>query len=569
MWLILHALLGCYVSYPSGGPKPDDTARPTETDAGGPEETEPGTDPEDSPAETPDADTPDVSDTPANDSDPPVDVDTDSPPPTGPPDRDGDGWSDDADCAPDDGAIYPASPALCAGRTCGWDGCGGQCGGVACVDQPSSNEILQIVTSWYRTPTSNALLSEDPNEAPSASTFRGQLFYAADDGTVGDVPLYRLYQAAPGSDIDDHMVSVDPNEGAPSFSLEAVLAHGWSQPREGQAHLYRYLSTSPYDHDAGFGAPLPFGYALEGGLAWVYPRYGLEDEVLTTVAGSEVTLGLNAAAGGAVWSLVWGGQEFLSAYDFGRQLQIAFQMNGAGEADNPTEAGDRHATPSDPDGWRHGSPLLAMTTGPGTAWTRTRPLQWQPEQFHTGAHDTTRNPVAWNGTFEKELTLDEGGNPHVIGWTTRITFPEDHASLNIELATAYLTGQFTNFYTYDAATGRRTNKTASIPSMGCVDPSLDVDQRPEAGGVIVSTASGGHALGVYRRRALQPTEGYGLCNFPGGPTGPYDFATSKWNLLERPPGGLSAGTYTWRFFLVVGSLNDCTAAMDALYQQGR
>lgn len=476
-------------------------------------------------------------------------------------DRDGDGWPNADDCEPGDATRYPGAPALCAGRTCGWDFCDSLCGGVACADEPSQNTVLQIVGDWYLPSTTDSMLVEDPAESPGGD-FRGQLFYAADGAADGDTPLYRLVASAGQV---DHMVSTDPTEGAPDYVLEGTLAHGWSAAKDGMDALVRYYSSSRYDHAAGFGSAAPAGYATEGALAWVYPRYGLADEDLATLSGAEVSLGLNRVAGGAAWSLRWGGVEFLSAYDFGRQLQVAFQMNGAGEADNPTEAGDAYAAPGDPEGWRHGSPLLDLSIDGRTVSTSTRPLQWLPGGFHAAAHDTTRNPVAWDGTFEKTIRLDHGGNPHVLAWTTTITFPETHGSLNIELATAYLPGSFDTFYTYDARTRTLADKTAGVPLGGCVDPSLDPDQRPEAGGVIVASASGSHALGVYRERPLSPSEGYGLCNFLYGETGSTDFSTSKWNLLERPPGGLDAGTYSWDFFLVVGTLADAVAAMDELH----
>ncbi len=494
------------------------------------------------------------------------DADTDTG--THPDDRDGDGFLAADDCDDSDDSLYPGSPALCDDRTCGWDFCGGLCGGVACAAGPTGNTALQVVGRWTLDATTDGLLVEDPAEAPSGGEFHGQLFYAADDGSRGDSPLYRLYRSAPGTDGDDHMMSTDPGEGAPDYAFEAELARGWSSEQPGTDALTRYLSTDPFDHDAGFSSDPPAGFAAEGALAWVYPRFGLDDEVLTTVSGSEVRLGVNLVAGGAVWSLEWGGLEFLSAYDFGRQLQIAFQANNAGEDDNPTEAGDAHASPADPAGWRHGSPLLGVETGAGTVHTTTRPLQWHPEAFHTGSQDTTRNPVAWNGTFEKEIRLDYRGNPHILAWTTRIVLPEAQGSLNIELATGYLTGRFDTFYTYDAATAALRDKTAGIPSMGCVDPSLDPDQQAQAGGVILATSSGSHAMGVYRNRRMNAVEGYGLCSFLTGDTDPHGFSTSKWNLLERPTGGLDAGTYDWPFFLVVGTLADCTAAMDELFAAG-
>ena len=496
------------------------------------------------------------------------DADADADSDADPDDADGDGYASADDCDDDDASLYPGAPALCVDRSCGWDFCGGLCGGVGCASSTSASTVLQVIGNWHIDAVSDAVLVSDPDESPSGGDFQGQLFYAAADSSGGDQALYRLYHASPGADSDDHMVSTDPTEGSPDFALEGTLAYGWSSAPDGTEALYRYYSSDPYDHDAGFLSDPPSGYTAEGALTYVYPRQGMDDEVLTSISGAEVELAVNEVAGGAVWSLQWGGVEFLSAYDFGRQLQIAFQNNGAGEADNPTEAGDAYATPSDPDGWRHGSPLLELSTASGWLSTRTRPLQWLPGGFHSGSQTTTANPVAWDGEFEKEITLDHGGNPHILAWTTRITLPEDQGSLNIELATAYLTGAFDQFYTYDAASGSLVDKTGGIPSMGCVDPSSDADQQPRAGGVIIGNASGSHALGVYRNRSLNSVEGYGLCSFLDGTTGAHDFGTSKWNLLERPTGGLDAGTYAWDFFIVVGSLADCTAAMDELYARG-
>ena len=42
---------------------------------------------------------------------------------------------------------------------------------------------------------------------------------------------------------------------------------------------------------------------------------------------------------GAIDSVTWGGKQFISDYDHGRELQIAVTVDGHGECYNPTEAG--------------------------------------------------------------------------------------------------------------------------------------------------------------------------------------------------------------------------------------
>ena len=486
------------------------------------------------------------------------------------PDQDGDGVPADADCDDTDPAVYPGAPGLCDGKTCGWNGCDALCG-PACPANPSANTVLQVIGGWYLTGAEDSMLVADPDEGP-AGTFEGALFYAAAGPEPGIHPMYRLvnHGSCAGTGCD-HMMSLNPNEAAPDYTSEGALAWTWEAAGAGMDRLFRYYRASPYDHDAGFSSAPPVGYVQEGSLGWVYPRWGLADEDLVAVAGQEVALWANRVAGGAVWQIEWGGKRFLSEYDFGRQLQVALQLNGAGEGDNPTEAGDRWATPSDSVGWRHGSPLLSLAITGTTLSTTTHPLQWMPEGFYGGApYDTRANPVRWDGTISKEVTLDVDGDPRVIRWTTVLDLPQDQGQVNLELATAYLTGEFTRFWTYDVPSGALVEKTGQIPSFGCVDPSEDPDQRSEAGGVAISTAGAEHALGVYRRRPLNAVEGYGLCDFLDGiGTDPHQFSTSKWNLLERPTGGLAAGRHQWTLYVVVGALDDVVDAMHDLYAAGR
>ncbi len=456
----------------------------------------------------------------------------------------------------------------CGARHCGADGCGGYCSGVACDANPSLNTVLRTAGGWYIDAAANSLVSNDPEEEVDGGEFLGALLYGHVFHEEGLQPVYRLnnYGSASGTG-RDHMLSVYSDEGEPDYTDEGVSFYSSQAPFPGSGGLYRFLRESPFDHTVAIGNEAPDGYLpAEMLLGHVYPRFGLSDEDLVPISGAEVELKINRVAGGSVWELNWGGKSFINIYDFGRQLQIAFQLNNAGEQDNPTEAGSFHSTPGTPDGWRQGAPLLALEIDATVLTTLTRPLQWFPEGFHDG--NPIAHPVVWNGTIGKRVELDFQGQPNIIHWTTTIDFPQDQRFINLELATAYLPGDFDRFYAYDAIDSVLTERTAEIPGSGCVDPAAHISQRPEIGGVIIATASGSHAMGAYRNRRLGSNEGYGLCAFPGTSTGVRDFATTKWNLLERPPGGLPAGQYEWELFVVVGTLDDTISAMNWLYHEG-
>jgi hypothetical protein len=147
-----------------------------------------------------------------------------------------------------------------------------------------------------------------------------------------------------------------------------------------------------------------------------------------------------------------------------------------------------------------------------------------------------------------------------------VHFPKKVSYLDAEVVTAYLNGEFTRFWAYDATTKALKEMTAQVPGGACLDPTqAPAELQPKAGGVLISTSSQGHALGVYRRRGQR---NFGLCKFLGGTSGQYGSSTTKWNALERHGSGVNAGTQVWTAYLVVGTVADCTAAMDALYSAG-
>jgi hypothetical protein len=423
----------------------------------------------------------------------------------------------------------------------------------------ADNLVLATLARWWVPSADDHWTGTEPMPAPGGPC-EGQLYYVPAAPGPGTHPLYRLYQ----STASDHMDSTLAGEGG--YTTQAILGYAFDQPIGGTVAIRRWFNPTVGDHLTAFVGedPAPYGYDRERVLGHGYRRHGTDPEPQLWVAGDEVRLAANLAAGGAVSELWWDRRQFVNNWDYGRQIQIACNLRPVAETDNPTEGGDEYGPPGvAPAAWAHGSPLLSAQVVGKVLTTSCHPLQWSPETFGGGP---TR-PVMWRGTFAKRVELDWHGRPHLIRWDTTAHFPNDESYLDLEIVTAYLTADFSAFYTYDAATSSLEQIT-DLDMGQCHDPSVDVRQRPDAGGVILATDDGQHALGVYRRAPNGEENAFGLCNFVMAEGGEYGPGTSKWNLLHRPPAGIAAGQYTWTAFLLVGTLADAVAEADWLFSQG-
>ena len=490
----------------------------------------------------------------------------------------------------------------CNGKVCGADGCGGTCGacpvasnacagsnitrthygcvgglckgfansgpcpfgcaGKQCKGAPAgSGGVMNMLWRWYNKTGSDHLSTISPAEKPTGYTFEGQSYYVPKGSAAGRHALYRLWQPSSG----DHMSSTNSKEGASAgFKLEGGQGYPWASAVAGAAQLRRWYSVAAVDHLVAFSGenPSATGYSKEGSLGYGYPRYGNILHLPLSASGGGVKVTANRVAGGSVWELTWGGKQLINDYDFGRQVQVAFNLTNKAEVNNPTEAGSRFATPSMGQvGYRQGSPLVLASASGNKLRTGCRPLQWNPSLHGGGAG----NPVVWDGFIAKELELGFAGMQGVVRWTTVVHFPSAPKYLDAEVVTAYLQSDYSVFWAYDSSTKTLRDMSAKVPGGKCLDPSLDKALRPSAGGVIIANPAKTHALGVYRSRGQK---NFGLCKFLSGSGGQYGFATTKWNLLERHPKGVSAGTHVWTAYLVVGTVQGCVKAMDALYAAG-
>jgi hypothetical protein len=112
-----------------------------------------------------------------------------------------------------------------------------------------------------------------------------------------------------------------------------------------------------------------------------------------------------------------------------------------------------------------------------------------------------------------------------------------------EAVTGYMPPDFSRFLVYDPAT-----KTSKPLSDGPGEQPLPV---------ILSTESGGHAMGVYSPDA---GPGYGRFRFKAE-------KVVKWNCVFRVTraDGIPAGAFTYRSYIPVGTLDEVVASLARLH----
>ena len=449
----------------------------------------------------------------------------------------------------------------------------------------SSNTVLNQVYRYWDSNNTDHYTSINPYE--STGIDEGQIFYLMNSTVPGTLSLHSLYNGASV----DHMVSQTTNESGYSYIQTIGSAYAYSLP--GLYPIKRWLNPIAEDHIVNFSQEIPSGYIEEGVIGYGYPRYGTLGEVryecLTSdntiyAEGDIVSISVNLVAGGAVCELNWKGKQFINNYDYGRQIQTAFNFDSLG-LDNPTEAGSRYGYPEMldcPEGVKcststlgregknaQGSPLISINVTGTTLTTETRPLQWNPDEHNGGEF----NPVAWDGTVEKEVILDYDTNytAHVIKWTTTINVPNDEDYFDWELITAYLNPEFNKLYAFDAVGNQLYDKTNIVLSQnGEMLAPPAANMAPMSGGVINATADGQYALGVFRTKTDYYNH-FALGTFLGfnSISGEYGRNTTKWSVMERDASsGISAGAHSGTAYLLVGTLSNVVQTMRSMYIDG-
>lgn len=342
-----------------------------------------------------------------------------------------------------------------------------------------------------------------------------------------------------------------------------LLQAGIDTPAEAQAHWQSYglrecrrahprfhprlyLDLYP-DLRAAFGSDcgLALQHYLDHGRA--EGRVGITNggyDNRYTVSNDLLTIGASARTAGAIDSLYWNGREFINSYDHGRQLQVALSVNGWGECYNPTEAGSGSGDNIKP---TTTSVLHAVSAAGNVLFTDNQPAFWVPPGGTAPGCGAARNTTALSPyRFRKTVTVGVAGIRHALEFRTEVVVPEPVSSFTFEGPTGYLGGEFTSFYTFNPAT--------------CALAAISAGPGEQSLPIVLATPDGAAAMGTWSPDLPQPAfpgAGYGRFAFPSGNPAA---ATNKWNAVFRL-GALSPGTYAFRSYAAVGSLEDVRVAL--------
>jgi hypothetical protein len=274
-------------------------------------------------------------------------------------------------------------------------------------------------------------------------------------------------------------------------------------------------------------------------------------QICGRVGGSEIVITTTDRLAGAIHSLTWNGKEFIDSHDHGRQLQSACSFDAGSpffaEAFNPTEAGSR----ADGAGPTSSSRLLCLKAAGNRLETTTQMAFWLRPGETSDGHAAKNSTALSNHLLRKRVTIGANELANVIEYVTSFTVPEGepHRYAQFEAVTGYMPAEFEKFFTYDA----RENKLSSL-SDGPGEQS-----RP----IVFSTSDGRFAMGVYSPD--QPSKGFEHAGY-----GRFRFAPEKvvkWNCVfrVRAPEGIKPGDYTFRNYVIVGSIDDVWRSLERLH----
>jgi hypothetical protein len=250
--------------------------------------------------------------------------------------------------------------------------------------------------------------------------------------------------------------------------------------------------------------------------------------------GSQIQLETSARFAGAVTSLIFRGKQFVDTRDHGRELQSAASFDGLGECFNPTEAG----SVADGDKQTTTSKLLAVKSGPNWVATQTDMAFWLPPGYdykhQCGMSPTVTRAVnkALTGgyIFDKRIEFGEAGEANVISDHVTFTVPEAHRSGTFEAATIYTPIEFSKRNVLNLGTGE-------------VEPTTVIGEQGWP--VILTTADGKYAVGLFSPFLPQAGRGYGTFSFPN---------TNKINCVFREKSIAAGQKFSYLCEFVVGTL---------------
>lgn len=256
-----------------------------------------------------------------------------------------------------------------------------------------------------------------------------------------------------------------------------------------------------------------------GSGPYIPPVPQVTEYVLTgTHNGQPVKVSANSRFGAAIYSVTLGGFQFIDSSDHGREVQTAWQLDGQGEGQNPTEAGSA----ADGNGYTSSTRIIGAAVVNNAIVTAVNPAYW----LLYGGQKTSPHVI------EKTVTLGYSGRTNVIRHQIKMTLNEPHASMAVEGLTAYLNPVMTRFFTFDPVS---KTKTEIFPD----GTNLIQSNTP----VMVANADLSKAYALLHKN---PAHVYWI-----GKYGTWPKIDASWFAVSNP-----SGSYSWETFSIFGTVDE-------------
>jgi len=246
-----------------------------------------------------------------------------------------------------------------------------------------------------------------------------------------------------------------------------------------------------------------------------------------------VRIGLDLAWGGSIVELSVGGNNFVNAHDPGREIQPAIYDGNATYDScsgctgvfgwNPVLAGDEHG---------HGSPVLDYAITNGILYTKTRPLEWNPDDKGGSATQAVLSDV------EIEQWISAVPNhPNAVKVRHKVTHlgSDLHANALQELPMLALTTEQSHLVTYGGASPWTSGAVTLVQSLPAVGSPAVPYRSSEFWSALVNNQNAG--VMVYDPASYGFAYGFSYAG-PGGPTGDGTIYMRQVSAATLPPNGV-------------------------------
>lgn len=246
------------------------------------------------------------------------------------------------------------------------------------------------------------------------------------------------------------------------------------------------------------------------------------------VQGTELVITADDNHGAAIYSLQWNGFEFVNSADRGREIQTAYQLDGLGEGENPTECGQTGALTQP-----CATKVLSASVNGKVFSSDVLPAFWNPYNGQATSSDL----------ISKMVTVDYNGITNLIRHDVTVTIAADHVNSIFQTLFFALNGGLSNVQTLQNGV-----LSAPIPNIGTTPQTSLSTQIP----VVVSSVDGKYAIGVFCSKngliydVMSNSYGAGITA-----------VTAGWYNQQPCP----KGPYSFTFYYVVGTLADVASKL--------